>query len=59
VKYTIGQKINYGPLNNNPSPTHYHPDDAQTHEKTPQWKFSENPHAHNGPLSNPNNLGPG
>ena len=30
-----------------------------THERAPHWKFSNNPNAHDGPLTNANDLGPG
>jgi hypothetical protein len=56
----MGGKREVGPLNNNPGPTHYRPDDGLTHENAPQWKISNNPHGnHDGPQINPNGLGPG
>lgn len=56
----MGAKRDDGPDNKNPGPADYKPEDGMTHEKAPQWKFSDNPNGnHNGPFVNPNNLGPG
>ena len=49
LKYTLGQRQNNGPHDDFPGPAHYSPEDGFTHEQTPQWKFSKNPHSHNGP----------
>jgi Sperm-tail PG-rich repeat len=50
-----------GPLDPNyPGPGYYSSNDGMTHERAPEWKFSNNPDGgHSGPTMNSNNLGPG
>jgi hypothetical protein len=58
--YTIFLKRETSPGNKNPGPGNYAPEDGLTHERAPQWKFSDNAQGnHNGPQTNPNGLGPG
>ena len=59
-KYTMGDKREAGPLNKNPGPGYYQPEDGITHERAPQWKYFESPNGnHDGPFVNSNDLGPG
>lgn len=56
----MGDKRETGPLNNNPGPGHYQPEDGITHERAPQWKYFDNNNgSHDGPFVNSNGLGPG
>jgi hypothetical protein len=47
--YTIGEKRQGTQGFNYPGPTTYQPEDGQTFERVPHWKFSNNPQNHNGP----------
>ena len=59
-KYTMGDKRETGPPNNNPGPSDYYPLDGLTHERAPKWRYFDSHNGnHDGPFVNSNDLGPG
>ena len=50
VRYSISPSRYYSPINKNPGPSYYNPNNGLTLLDAPHWKFSNNPRGnHEGP----------